>query len=54
MVLKIIFQILFSYDYFDIMHKCLSNYLNNLLKNENNNMDSLYFKELKEFITNNE
>ena len=47
------FQLLFSYDYFDIMHKCLSKYLNDLLKNDNNNMDSLYFEELKEFIVNN-
>ena len=40
------FQLLFSYDYFDIMHKCLSKYLNDLLKNQNNT-DSLYFEELK-------
>lgn len=46
------FQLLFSYDYFDIMHKCLSKYLNDLLKNDNNNMDSLYFEELKEYIVN--
>lgn len=46
------FQLLFSYDYFDIMHKCLSKYLNDLLKNQNN-IDSLYFEELKQYILNN-
>jgi hypothetical protein len=46
------FQLLFSYDYFDIMHKCLSKYLNDLLKNQNNT-DSLYFEELKQYILNN-
>ena len=43
------FQILFSYDYFDITHKCLSKYLNKTLKN---NTHSLYFEELKKFIVN--
>ena len=46
------FQLLFSYDYFDIMHKCLSKYLNDLLKNQNN-IDSLYFEELKQYILKN-
>lgn len=46
------FQILFSFDYFNIMHKCLSKYLNDLLKNQNN-IDSLYFEELKQYILNN-
>ena len=46
------FQLLFSYDYFDIMHKCLSKYLNDLLKNQNNT-NSLYFEELKKFILQN-
>ena len=58
------FQILFSYDYFDIMHKCLSKYLNDLFKykkeNEEEDEDeykeslknTLYFEELKEFIMN--
>ena len=44
------FQLLFSFDYFDIMHKCLSNYLNN---EKNENMNSLYFEELKEYIAKN-
>ena len=44
------FQILFSFDYFNIMHKCLSKYLKDLLENQNNNINSLYFEELKEII----
>ena len=55
------FQLLFSYDYFYLMHKCMTKYLNNLLKNENNKeslqeslQESLYFEELKEFIINND
>ena len=47
------FQLLFSFDYFDVMHKCLSKYLNDLLNNKNNIVDSLYFEELKEYIINN-
>lgn len=42
----IIFQILLSYDYFDIFHKCLSIYLHNKLINNP-------FKELETFILNN-
>ena len=45
-----IFQLLFSYDYFDIFHKCLSKYLN-FTKNKSGDLrDNEFFIELKEFI----
>tara|TARA_B110001452_G_scaffold263125_1_gene264124 strand:- start:399 stop:836 length:438 start_codon:yes stop_codon:yes gene_type:complete len=48
-----VFQLLFSYNYFDIFHKCFSKYLNNIRKNP----DIQYvfvFKELEEYIFKND
>jgi len=39
-----IFQLLLSYDYFDLFHRSLIDYYNNSLKKE------FYFQELKNFI----
>ena len=47
------FQLLFSYDYFETFHKCLSQYLNYLYSHTDrvdNNTYFNYFKELEEFI----
>lgn len=46
-----VFQILFSYEYFDIFHKCLSLYINNF-KNHGENIDE-NFNDLYEFIKKN-
>jgi hypothetical protein len=45
-----LFQMLFSYDYFDIFHKCLSHYL--IAKKKANEVDTnkKYFCELKNLI----
>lgn len=53
-----LFQLLFSYDYFDVFHKCLCKYLsekkqsNELAKNElaKNELAETYFNELKNII----
>ena len=45
------FQILFSYDYFDIFHKCLSKYFEDIKKK--NILKHDYFEELKTFVNNN-
>lgn len=48
-----LFQLLFSYNYFETFHKCFINYINDLKKNTlNKNND--YFEELKTFVTNND
>ena len=49
-----IFQLLFSFEYFDLFHKCFSKYISYYMKNidtslENNN----FFKEFEEYILNN-
>mgnify|MGYP001491534447 FL=1 len=49
-----IFQLLFSFEYFDLFHKCFSKYILYYMKNvdislENNN----FFKEFEEYILNN-
>jgi hypothetical protein len=46
-----LFQILFSYDYFDIFHKCLCIYL--ISKKQKNELDinKKFFYELKDIIT---
>jgi len=41
------FQLLFSYEYFDIFHKCFSIYL---LNNNDTNNDKKYFKELEDYV----
>ena len=46
------FQLLFSYEYFDIFHKCLSAYLNYLLKQDSLPNDKKFFKELEDHILN--
>ena len=45
-----IFQLLFSYDYFDIFHKCLSKYLNFTKNKVGDLRDNEFFIDLKEFI----
>lgn len=45
----ILFQLFFSYNYFDVFHKCFSNYLNNY----DAEMHQTYFDELKKYIKEN-
>jgi len=53
-----LFQLLFSYEYFDVFHKCLCKYLsekkqnNEVVKNEvvKNEVEKTYFEELKNII----
>jgi len=49
-----IFQLLFSYEYFDVFHKCFSKYLNALMecgeKFDLENKSLKYFKDLEELI----
>jgi hypothetical protein len=49
----VIFQLLFSYNYFETFHKCFINYINDL-KNNTLNKNNDYFEELKTFINNND
>ncbi len=45
------YQLLFSYDYFYIFHKCFSNYLkHNNINNINNNNNNKYFENLYLYI----
>lgn len=49
---NVLFQLLFSYDYFDVTHKCLCKYLNEK-KNEHEKdttKNKTYFDELKNLI----
>lgn len=45
-----LFQLLFSYDYFDCFHKCLSQYLITNKQESGSNNDTKYFSELKNII----
>ena len=45
-----LFQLLLSYDYFDIFHKCLINYIKDKLNNDFNEIKK-YFDELKDIVT---
>lgn len=45
-----LFQLLFSYDYFDIFHKCLCQYLRDKKQNNELNIEKKYFSELKTII----
>ena len=47
----VIFQLLFSYNYFETFHKCFINYINDF---KNNTLKVDYFEELKTFINNND
>tara|TARA_Y100000389_G_scaffold101656_1_gene98476 strand:- start:1687 stop:2097 length:411 start_codon:yes stop_codon:yes gene_type:complete len=47
-----LFQLFFSYNYFEIFHKCFINYINDLRKN--NTLKHDYFEELKTFVSNND
>lgn len=47
-----LFQLLFSYNYFETFHKCFINYINDF-KN-NNTLKHDYFEELKTFVNNND
>jgi len=53
----VIFNFLFSYDYFDLFHKCFSNYLNyinhnNLILDNHNNHDNNFFKDIITILKN--
>lgn len=45
-----LFQLLFSYDYFDIFHKCLCQYLRDKKQNIQVTIEKKYFSELKAII----
>jgi len=47
-----LFQLFFSYNYFETFHKCFINYINDLKKN--NTLKHNYFEELKTFAINND
>ena len=47
----VIFQLLFSYNYFETFHKCFINYINDY---KNNTLKEDYFEELKTFVNNND
>lgn len=47
-----LFQLLFSYNYFESFHKCFINYINDF--RNNNTLKQDYFEELKTFINNND
>ena len=49
-----LFQLLFSYNYFETFHKCFINYINDFKKNNTLNKNNDYFEELKTFINNND
>lgn len=44
-----LFQLLFSYNYFETFHKCFINYINDFKKNT---LKEDYFEELKTFVNN--
>ena len=46
-----LFQLLFSYDYFDIFHKCLCKYVNDRKQNGEHGLTMSYFDDLKCAIT---
>jgi hypothetical protein len=46
-----LFQLLFSYNYFETFHKCFINYINDF---KNNTLKDDYFEELKTFVNNND
>jgi len=48
-----LFQLLFSYDYFDIFHKCLSKYIINKTQTVDLCINKQYFDELYKVINNN-
>ncbi len=48
-----LFQLLFSYNYFETFHKCFINYINDF-KNNTLNKNNDYFEELKTFVSNND
>ena len=50
----VIFQLLFSYNYFETFHKCFINYINDFKKNNTLNKNNDYFEELKTFVNNND
>ena len=45
-----LFQLLFSYDFFDIFHKCLCQYLRDKKQNIQVTIEKKYFSELKAII----
>ena len=47
-----LFQLLFSYDYFDVFHKCLCNYIKSKTQTLDLIIDKKYFDELYIYINN--
>jgi hypothetical protein len=47
-----LFQLLFSYDYFDVFHKCLCNYIKSKTQTLDLSIDKKYFDELYICINN--
>ena len=45
-----LFQLLFSYDYFDVFHKCLCKYISEKKQKNENELAKTYFDELKNII----
>jgi len=45
-----LFQLLFSYDYFDIFHKCLCQYLRDKKLEKELDAKKMYFNELKKLV----
>ncbi len=45
-----LFQMLFSYDYFDIFHKCLCNYLRDKKLKKEETSNEIYFNALKNLL----
>jgi len=44
----VVFQLFFSYDYFDNFHKCLAKYI--IYHMQNHDSNALFFQEFKEFV----
>jgi hypothetical protein len=45
-----LFQLLFSYDYFDVFHKCLCKYISEKKQNNEKETSKTYFDEVKNII----
>ena len=45
-----LFQLLFSYEYFDVFHKCLCKYISEKKQKNENELAKTYFDELKNII----
>tara|TARA_B110000261_G_C13093789_1_gene360905 strand:+ start:3260 stop:3709 length:450 start_codon:yes stop_codon:yes gene_type:complete len=47
----VVFQLFFSYDYFDDFHKCLAKYI--IYHTQNQDSNALFFQEFKEIVVKN-